>query len=104
MLSGATAALGGAFLLSRLGSATPDLASSYLLNVIAAIVVGGTALTGGVGGVSRTLLGVSLITVLSDGLNVTGVSPFTQEIVTGGVVILAILVTIDRKRLQGIVK
>ncbi len=104
MLSGATAALGGAFLLSRLGSATPDLASNYLLNVIAAIVVGGTALTGGVGGVPRTLLGVTLITVLGDGLNVTGVSPFTQEIVTGGVVILAILVTIDRKRLQGIVK
>lgn len=104
VFSGATAALGGVFLLSRLGSATPDLASNYLLNVIAAIVVGGTALTGGVGGASRTLLGVALITVLSDGLNVTGVSPFTQEIVTGGVVILAILVTIDRKRMQGIVK
>ena len=42
--------------------------------------------------------------MLSDGLNVTGVSPFTQEIVTGGVVILAILVTIDRKRMQGIIK
>ena len=102
--SGVLAAIGGAFLLSRLGSATPTIGDAYLLNVIAAIVVGGTALTGGVGGISRTLLGVVLITVLSDGLNVSGVSPFTQEIVTGVVVILAILVTIDRKRMQDIVK
>ena len=49
-------AIGGFFLLSRLGSATPSIGDGYLLDTIAAIVVGGTALTGGVGGAARTLL------------------------------------------------
>jgi ribose transport system permease protein len=103
-LSTTLAAIGGFFLLSRLGSATTSLGDGYVLDTIAAIVVGGTALTGGVGGVARTLLGVALITILSNGLNVSGVSPFTQEIAKGIVIILAVLTTIDRVSLQGIVK
>ncbi len=104
VLSSTLAAIGGFFLLSRLGSATPSIGDGYVLDTIAAIVVGGTALTGGVGGASRTLLGVALITTLGNGLNISGVSSFTQEIVKGAVIVVAVLTTIDRAGLQGIVK
>ena len=104
MVSGATAGCGGAILLLQLGSATPSLGNAFLLNSIAAIVIGGTALSGGVGGASRTLLGVALLTVISNGLNVTGVSIFTQDILRGVVVVLAVLVTIDRGRMQNLIK
>lgn len=104
VLSSVLAAVGGFFLLSRLGSATPSIGEGYVLDSVAAIVVGGTALSGGVGGVARTLSGVALITILSNGLNVSGVSPFTQEIVKGLVIVLAVLTTIDRQSLQNIIK
>lgn len=104
IVSGAFAGCAGAFLLLELGSATPSLGDGYLLDSIAAIVIGGTALMGGVGGISRTLLGVALLTVLSNGLNVVGVSTFTQSILKGVIVILAVLLTIDRGRMQDLIK
>lgn len=104
VVSGAFAGCGGAFLLLQLGSATPSLGNSFLLNSVAAIVIGGTSLSGGVGGASRTLLGVALLSVISNGLNVTGVSIFTQDILQGVVVVLAVLVTIDRGRMRNQIK
>jgi ribose transport system permease protein/putative xylitol transport system permease protein len=104
ILSGLTAGLGGVMLLAYLGSATPNVGAQYLLLSIAAIVVGGTSLTGGVGGVNRTIIGVILLTILTNGLDVIGISPFTQNIIQGVVVIVAVLFTIDRTQLQDMIK
>jgi ribose/xylose/arabinose/galactoside ABC-type transport system permease subunit len=99
ILSGAMAGLGGALALARLGSAGPTLGSELLLNSLAAIVVGGTSLSGGVGGVQRTLIGVLIITLLDDGLNLIGTNQFSQTIIKGVVVIAAVLVSQDRSKI-----
>jgi ribose transport system permease protein len=65
--------------------------------------VGGTPLTGGVGGILGTVLGAFIITILSNGMNMVGVDPFIQNIVKGVVLIAAVFVTIDRSKI-GIIK
>jgi len=97
-LSGLTAGLAGVLSVGQLGSGGPTLGSSLLLDSLAAIVVGGTALSGGAGGVQRTLLGVLLITILANGLNQVGVDQFTQEIIKGAVIILAVAITMISRR------
>jgi ribose transport system permease protein len=73
------------------------------LDVIAAVVVGGTPLTGGIGSIFGTILGVLIITLLSNGMNMIGVDPYLQNIVKGVVLIGAVFLTIDRKKI-GIIK
>jgi ribose transport system permease protein len=102
-LSGATAALAGLVSIGQLGSGGPTLGSSFLLDSLAAIVVGGTALAGGFGGVHRTLLGVLLITVLANGLNQLGTGEYLQQVIKGAVVVIAVLLTTASRR-EGIVK
>ncbi|GAB5471275.1 MAG: ABC transporter permease [Rhodospirillales bacterium] len=99
-LSGALAGLGGALAVARLGAAGPTLGQDLLLNSLAAIVVGGTSLSGGVGGVHRTLLGVLIITFLDNGLNLMGVNQYSQMMIKGLVVIGAVLIGQDRSKLQ----
>ncbi|TBN58317.1 ABC transporter permease [Glaciihabitans arcticus] len=96
--SGLCAGLAGGLLVARTYSGAPNLADSLLLPVVAAIVVGGTAITGGYGGVGRTLIGVLIITVLRVGLSVAGVNPSYEQIVYGSLVILAVSLTIDRSK------
>jgi ribose transport system permease protein len=84
-------------------SGAPTLADSLLLPAIAAVVVGGTAITGGVGGPLRTLVGALLIVVLRTGMSVVGVDPSYEQIVYGVVIIAAVALTLDRGQL-GIVK
>jgi ribose transport system permease protein len=98
ILAAVTAALAGLLLSAQLSSGSPSLGSNSLLDSIAAIVVGGTALSGGIGGVERTLLGVLILTVLSDGLDQTGVQPYTQTIAKGAVIIVAAVFTMGSQR------
>lgn len=91
ILSGICAALAGLVLSSQLTSAGPTAGTSYELTAIAAVVIGGAALTGGRGNVRGTLLGAFVIGFLSDGLVIIGVSAYWQTVFTGAVIVLAVL-------------
>jgi ribose transport system permease protein len=84
-------------------AATAQVGEGLELDVIAAVVVGGTPLTGGMGSVQRTVLGSLIIVILSNGMNMIGVDPYLQNIVKGAVLIAAVFVTIDRKKI-GVIK
>ncbi len=89
--SGVLAAIAGLILSSELTSAGPTAGTSYELTAIAAVVVGGAALTGGRGNVRGTLLGAFVIGFLGDGLVIIGVSSYWQTVFTGAVIVLAVL-------------
>ena len=91
VLSGVCAAIAGLVLSSQLTSAGPTAGVTYELTAIAAVVVGGAALTGGRGNVRGTLLGAFVIGFLSDGLVIIGVSAYWQTVFTGAVIVLAVL-------------
>lgn len=95
-LIGMLSALAGAILTSRLNSAQPTAGASYELDAIAAVVLGGTSLTGGRGRIVGTLIGALIIGILNNGLNLLGVSSFYQMVVKG--IVIAIAVLIDRKK------
>jgi ribose transport system permease protein len=98
-LSGAFAALAGVVLAARLSSGSPDLANQLLLPAIAAVVVGGTAITGGVGSIGRTMIGALIVSIVRIGMTYVGVNIFAQQIVFGVALIFAVFVTIDRSKL-----
>jgi ribose transport system permease protein len=98
VLSGAICGFSGVMLTGQVGAGTPTAGSGLLLNSIAAVVMGDTALSGGIGGPHRTLLGVLVIAILTNGMDVTEVNSFTQDIVKGAVIILAVSLTIDRSK------
>ncbi len=91
VLSGICAALSGLVLSSQLTSAGPTAGISYELTAIAAVVIGGAALTGGRGNIRGTMLGAFVIGFLSDGLVIIGVSSYWQTVFTGAVIVLAVL-------------
>ena len=86
MLSG----LAGILLAARLDAVQPSIGVAYELDAIAAVVIGGTSLSGGTGGVGGTIIGVLIIGVLRNGLNLLGVSPFLQAVIIGLVIVLAV--------------
>jgi ribose transport system permease protein len=88
---------------SRAMAATAQLGEGLELDVIAAVVVGGTPLTGGIGSIQGTILGVFIITILSNGMNMVGVDPYLQNIVKGLVMVASVFITIERRKI-GIIK
>ena len=95
-ITGLLASVSALILTSRLNSAQPTAGESYELDAIAAVVLGGTSLTGGRGWIFGTLVGVLIIGVLNNGMNLIGVSSFFQHVVKGVVILLAVM--IDRKK------
>jgi ribose transport system permease protein len=98
MISGFLAALGGILLTARLWSAQPNAAVGWELDAIAAPVLGGTSLFGGVGSIGGTVIGAFIIGVLSNGLNLMGVPSYYQQVIKGLVFILAVTVDLINKR------
>jgi len=92
VLSGVASGLAAALLTARLNSAQPIAGINYELDAIAATVIGGTSLSGGVGTLHGTLIGALIMGVLRNGLNLLGTSSFFQQIVIGIVIITAVLV------------
>jgi ribose transport system permease protein len=103
ILCGFFAGISGSVLASRMGAGSPYAGFLEELDVISAVVMGGTALTGGVGCIKGTVIGSMIIAMLSNGLNVAGVDPYYQMITKGVVLWIAVLVSMEREKV-GIIK
>jgi ribose/xylose/arabinose/galactoside ABC-type transport system permease subunit len=97
-ISGLLAALASIIQVSRLTVAEPNAGQLIELDAIAATLIGGTTFDGGVGGVPGTVLGVLILAVLGNLLNLKGVSPFVQMVLQGGIIIIAVVVSELRQR------
>ncbi|OWK40831.1 ABC transporter permease [Fimbriiglobus ruber] len=97
-ISGALAGLGGVILASRLKSGSPTYGEGYELYAIAAVVLGGTSLSGGAGKVVDTLIGAFVIAVIQNGMNMMNVESDTQSVVLGAIIVGAVLVDRIKKR------
>jgi ribose transport system permease protein len=99
-LCGVFSGLGGVIIASRLNSAQPALGSGYELDAIAAVVIGGTSLSGGEGTILGTVIGAFIMSVLTNGLRILSVAQEWQLVVTGGIVIVAVYADMLRRRQQ----
>jgi ribose transport system permease protein len=98
LLSGMSAAIVGITISSMRFGGDPVVGSAYVLNSIAAVVVGGTALTGGTGGVINVLFGALFITMLDNGMTVVGINQYFQQAILGAMVIISVTLTFDRSK------
>lgn len=98
VISGALAGLAGMILAARTGSALTQAGIAYELDAIAAVVIGGTSLSGGVGRVTGTLIGALLIGVVNNGLDLLGVESYYQQVIKGVLIVAAVM--LDRARVQ----
>lgn len=95
VISGVMSAFAGVIMTSRLSSAQPTAGTTFELDAIAAVVIGGTSLSGGKGRILGTLIGALIIGVINNGLNIMGVSAFWQQFIKGLIILIAVI--LDRK-------
>jgi ribose/xylose/arabinose/galactoside ABC-type transport system permease subunit len=100
VLSGALAGLGGGIVTAQLGSGSPTVGIGFELMAISAVVIGGTPLTGGMGSILGTVVGSLVMTTLANGLIILGISTNVQTILTGAVLVAAVLVSIRRDKIR----
>ena len=98
LLIGMFSAFGGIIWSSRLGSAAATLGQGFELDAIAAVVIGGVSMSGGVGTVGGMVIGVLIIGVITNGLNLMNINPFWQEVFKGIIILTAVIVDMLRKR------
>jgi len=99
VVSALSAGLGGCIQASQINAGTPTMGGMYELYVIAAVVVGGTSLSGGSGRILGTLIGAFIISVIQNGMNLLGMESYKQKVVLGGVILVAVL--LDKLRSGG---
>ncbi|MBY4693069.1 ABC transporter permease [Burkholderia latens] len=97
-LAGLTSAIAAVVLTGRLMSGQPNAGVGFELDAIAAVVMGGTSISGGRGAILGTLVGALLLGVLNNGLNMVGVNPYVQNVIKGGIILLAIYISRERSR------
>ena len=97
IISGITAGIGGCIQASQLNTGTPNMGLMYELYVIAAVVVGGASLSGGAGRILGTLIGAFIISVIQNGMNLLGMESYTQQVMLGLVILIAVV--IDKTRI-----
>jgi ribose transport system permease protein len=97
-VSGGICGIAGLIIASRLNSAQPALGQGYELDAIAAVVIGGTSLSGGRGTILGTIIGALIISVLTNGLRILSVAQEWQTVVTGIIIILAVYADILRRK------
>lgn len=98
MLSGLGAAMTAIMISSIRYGGDPVVGNAYVLNSVAAVVVGGTALTGGTGGVVNTIFGAVFMSMLDNGMNVIGIDQYFQQAILGAMVIVSVALTFDREK------
>jgi ribose transport system permease protein len=99
-IAGVFYGLGGVIAAAQQGAGFALIGQGRLFTAITAVVVGGTALMGGSGGVLQTLVGVLIVMVLSNGMVLLGISPYVQQVVQGVMIIIAVALSVDRMRLR----
>lgn len=104
VMAGVLSAIAGFILTSRLGSAEPTSGSGLELDAIAAVILGGTSLTGGKGGLIGTVIGAIILGVLDNGMNLLNVSAFYQGVAKGVIILLAVLLDRNMKSLTSLVR
>lgn len=97
-ISGAAAGLAGVITVSRLSMAEPQAGAGFELEAIAAVILGGTAITGGAGAIWRSVAGVLLMALIGNGFNILNVNPFFKDLTTGVIIVIAVALAASKPR------